>query len=376
MSARTAAFTEVVRDVSGGNAKLPQSAFQKSGVLAVVDQGQEFVAGFTDDDTCRFRSEALPVVVFGDHTKAIKYVDFPFAMGADGVKVLKPTADCDTKYLYHFLRQARIPDAGYSRHYKFLKELRVPLPPLPEQRRIAAILDKADALRAKRREAIAKLDQLLQSVFLDMFGDPATNSRNWNTASLSDLALEKMSNGIFKKNHEYSEEGTPVVWVEELFRGLEINVTKSRTIEPSKLDLDRYGLATGDLLFCRSSLKLDGIGYNNVYLGSPNAALFECHLIRLRLDENVVDPVFMNFLLRLEPMRARIKQRAKTSTMTTIDQKGLGAVQVFVPPLNLQIRFRSELEKHTSVRGQHAVSTSLLDGLFRSLQERAFAGAL
>lgn len=196
MTLQTVRFTDVVRDVSGGNAKLPQSQFQPSGSLAVVDQGQSFVAGYTDKMAYQFRSESLPVIVFGDHTKAIKYIDFPFAMGADGVKVLKPLDMCDPKYLYHYLRQAKIPDAGYSRHFKFLKELSIPLPPLHEQRRIAAILDKVDALRAKRREAIGKLDQLQQSVFLEMFGDPVTNPKGWQRSTFKNLIIVKSGSGL------------------------------------------------------------------------------------------------------------------------------------------------------------------------------------
>ena len=85
------------------------------------------------------------------------------------------------------------------------KKLQIPLPPLAEQKRIAAILDAADALRAKRREALAQLDTLLQSTFLDMFGDPVTNPLGWEVRSLGDLAVKKPNNGVFRRNHEYSE---------------------------------------------------------------------------------------------------------------------------------------------------------------------------
>lgn len=254
--------------------------------------------------------------------------------------------------------------------------LELPLPALPEQRRIAAILDKADALRAKRRHAIAKLDQLLQSVFLDMFGDPEANSKGWSTASLGAIAKEKMSNGIFKKKDEYSVSGMPVVWVEELFRGHKLDLSASRMFSPSNKEIENYGLLPGDILFCRSSLKLDGIAYNNVYLGPEKGALFECHLIRLRVKEHLVDPLFLNYLLRFEGVRKRIKQRAKTATMTTIDQGGLGSIEVIVPPLDLQKRFRFFLERLLEKADVQRQQAAALEALLKSLQQRAFFGAL
>jgi len=257
-----------------------------------------------------------------------------------------------------------------------LEGLEIPLPQLAEQRRIAAILDKADALRAKRREAIAKLDQLLQSVFLDMFGDPVANPKGWPTATLSSLAREKMSNGIFRKNENYSDAGLPVVWVEDLFRGHVLKLSTSRVLVPSGRDIESYGLLPGDILFCRSSLKLDGIAYNNVYLGSPNEALFECHLIRLRVREDLVDPVFLNYLLRNGGVREQIKSRAKTSTMTTIDQKGLGDVQVVIPTLKLQKEFRTALNAWTQHLEWLNMQLLSVNNLFGSLQQRAFAGML
>ena len=154
-------FLVVFKDASGGNIKTPQTEFLEEGAIPVVDQGQRLVAGFVNDRS-RVCKAKPPVIVFGDHTRAIKYVDFEFAMGADGTKVLVPKVESDTKYLYHALTAMPVPAAGYSRHYKFLKETRIPLPPLAEQKWIAGILDAADTLRAKRREALAQLDTLLQ----------------------------------------------------------------------------------------------------------------------------------------------------------------------------------------------------------------------
>ncbi|MBK9437652.1 MAG: restriction endonuclease subunit S [Chloracidobacterium sp.] len=126
----------------------------------------------------------LPVIVFGDHAKCLKFIDFPFALGADGVKVLRPKINANPKYLYYVLKSLRITDAGYSRHFKFLRRNEIPLPPLEHQRRIAEVIDRADTLRQRRLLAIQKLNTLLRSVFLDMFGDPVTNPKGWPTSNL------------------------------------------------------------------------------------------------------------------------------------------------------------------------------------------------
>lgn len=125
-------FDSVIADESGGNLKTPQSEFLPSGRYAIVDQGKALVAGYTGDESRLCRAQ-LPVIVFGDHTRCFKYVDFPFCMGADGVKVLRPKVDADVKYLYHYLRQLRLTEGGYDRHFKYLKRSSIVLPPLAEQ---------------------------------------------------------------------------------------------------------------------------------------------------------------------------------------------------------------------------------------------------
>ena len=254
-------------------------------------------------------------------------------------------------------------------------ELKISLPPLPEQRRIAAILDQADALRAKRREALAQLDSLTQSIFIDMFGDPGNNPMGWPEKKLGELIVGKPNNGIFKKNEEYGE-GMPVAWVEELFRGNAIDISESRRLQPTLKEVEQYGLRNGDVLFCRSSLKLAGIGYNNVYLGEDNKALFECHIIRVSPDKSKIASAFLNFALRMPNQRRKLFKFAKTVTMSTIDQDGLQQISLPVPPLETQELFSERLKAIDGVRRQHHATTKEFDTLFASLQHRAFRGEL
>ncbi|MFH5210180.1 restriction endonuclease subunit S [Antrihabitans sp. NCIMB 15449] len=258
---------------------------------------------------------------------------------------------------------------------RIVKQSPIPLPPLPEQRRIAAILDHADALRTKRRETLATLDELTQSIFDDMFGDPTSNPMRWPKYTLQSVAREGFSNGVFRKNGEYTTEiegSLPVIWVSELFRGNTIDTSTALRLVPEKSEIARHGLRYGDILFCRSSLKLDGIAYCNTYLGEDLEALYECHLIRLRPDLRRVNPMYMNTALRDPRIREVLKAAAKTSTMTTIDQKSLGSIQLAIPPVETQNIFASHVERIEFQKKSGGRAAAEGDALFTSLQSRAF----
>ena len=252
-----------------------------------------------------------------------------------------------------------------------LSPLKIKLPPLAEQKRIADILDKANEIKDKRELALAKLDELAQCTFIEMFGNTITNALGWDEKLIADIVLEKPNNGIFRKNDEYGD-GLPVVWVEELFRGDFLHLDESRRVLPTPSEITKYGLNYGDLLFCRSSLKLDGIGFNNVYVGEDKKALFECHLIRIRPNLNLIDPLFANFMLRTPSSRLNIKKNAKTVTMTTIDQDGLLRTKIILPPLDLQKEFSKKLKKIIDIK-RNLLEISLIDSqLSKSLQNQAF----
>ena len=129
--------------------------YKSSGSFPIVDQGQRLIAGWTDDEAGLI-STHLPVVVFGDHTRAFKYVDFPFVRGADGTQVLKPKAGIDPLFFYYACRAIELPSRGYNRHFKTLREQEIPTPPLQEQRSIAQALRRID-------DALSIQDKQLQT---------------------------------------------------------------------------------------------------------------------------------------------------------------------------------------------------------------------
>lgn len=149
-------FEQTVDVISDKSKRVKQRTYLPIGKLPVIDQGQDFIGGYTDDEELAFEGE-LPVILFGDHTRSIKYVDRPFAVGAEGVKILKPSAGFEPKYLYYLLRSLRIPSRGYSRHFQFLRKFRFPRAPEDQQKCIVAEIEKQFS---RLDEAVADLKRV------------------------------------------------------------------------------------------------------------------------------------------------------------------------------------------------------------------------
>lgn len=363
-------FNSVIADESGGNLKTPQSEYLASGRYAVVDQGKDLIAGYTDDESRLCRAQ-LPVIVFGDHTRCIKYVDFPFCMGADGVKVLRPKSEGDVKYLYHYLRQLRLPEGGYDRHFKYLKRTSVTLPPVSEQQRIAEILDKADALRANRRAALAQLDTLTQSIFLDMFGDPATNPKGWPREALTS-ACHCYSGGTPAKENEGNWVGS-LPWFspkdlkqDDLFDSEDhISEEIPMTTSLKRLPADTVAIVVRGMILAHT--------FPVSVLRVPATVNQD---LKALLPRRPIDAQFLAHCLRVQSTRALGHVSASAHGTKRLDADGLERLHVLNAPAKLQSRF-ADLVK-ISQQSQCALKTSLaeLDALFASLQDRAFRGEL
>ena len=183
-------FNEIFIDKTKYGVKIQTGEYGKQGKHIIVDQGQNQIAGYTDREDGLF--EEVPVIIFGDHTRVIKYIDQPFFLGADGVKVLRSKdGNTDYKYLYYALKNVKIPNTGYNRHFKWLKESKIEYPDIKEQRKIVRILDKVSDIIQNRKRELSQLDDLVRARFVEMFGDPITNSKL--------LPIEKIEERYFLK---------------------------------------------------------------------------------------------------------------------------------------------------------------------------------
>ena len=149
-------FEKVALPQSDKGKRIKQRDYLPSGKLAVIDQGQSDIGGYTDDESMCF-SGTLPVIIFGDHTRAVKLVNHPFAVGADGIKIFTPASDVLPKYLYYWMKSAPIENRGYGRHYQYLRKLSVPVPSLAKQQ---TIVDEIEKQFSRLDEAVANLHRV------------------------------------------------------------------------------------------------------------------------------------------------------------------------------------------------------------------------
>ena len=299
--------------------------------------------------------------------------------------IVPDSSAADTRYLFHAIA-SQVPQiismgvggAQPNISQALVKDLRVPLPPLPEQRRIAAILDQADALRAKRREALAQLDSLTQSIFIEMFGDPVSNDRKWHEVCVSDFVagFETGKSLVAADEDDQSSE----------FRVLKISAVTSLEFKPEQskaLPLDyeppeSHFVRLGDLLFSRANTA-DLIGATAlVDTASPNLVLPDKLWRFVWYKAPRAAPRFVQHLFRQTKFRFEIAQRASgtSGSMKNISQEKVFSIRVGLPPLPLQQTFATRIQSVESLKATHRAALSELDALFASLQHRAFSGEL
>jgi type I restriction enzyme S subunit len=269
---------------------------------------------------------------------------------------------------------AKMPRMVMSEFWRY----EIPLPPLSDQRRIAAILDKADALRAKRREAIAKLDQLLQSVFLEMFGDPVTNPKGWPQVRFSEL-LESIDSGTSPvcldrsaSDNEWAVLKLSAVTLCEYDPSA--NKALPEGVEPDK----SLEVKVGDLLFTRKNTR-DLVAACAFVTDTPPRLLLPDLIFRFRLKPLApVVPRYLQALLAFPGKRKDIQSLAGGSagSMPNISKAKLSNALIELPPTDLQCEFERRLKHCDLLREKQRFALAKLDATFFALQQQAFAGQL
>ncbi|MFA6376684.1 MAG: restriction endonuclease subunit S [Candidatus Paceibacterota bacterium] len=191
---------------------IKQKFFQSQGAFPVIDQSAEYIAGYTDDDKQLFKGN-LPVIIFGDHTRVIKFVDFQFVLGADGTKVITPNDDFNAKYFYYYLLSVDLKSRGYNRHYKLLRELLIPCPPKPIQRKIVRVLDGVRGEIGKQGEIVEKGKEMKKALMKKLFSEGVLGERlreteigkmpvSWLVVQLGEVTKINPRNDIVLENNE------------------------------------------------------------------------------------------------------------------------------------------------------------------------------
>lgn len=365
-------FLDVVKDITGGNRKFLGSEYETEGLYPIIDQGVTLVGGYTDSNEVVNRTKA--VVVFGDHTKALKFLDFDFCLGADGVKILQPDDMLDSKFLYYYLGMIQLPDVGYSRHYKFLKEIKIPLPPLPIQKKIADILDKADALRKKDQQLLQKYDELAQAIFIDMFGDPVKNEKGWEVKKMGEC-LDKIQIGPFGTQlHEsdYISDGVPLINPMHI-GNLKIKPNYKYSISKEKFEeLPQYHLIEGDVILARRG----EMGRCAIVTGLEAGYLCGTGSLFLKATKAKLDPHFLVYFLSRESTKESLERSAAGAIMANLNKTILQNFEIILPPIKLQITFRNSILINQQSIDLMKDNIQISESLFQSLLQQAFKGEL
>jgi len=356
-------FHEALEDCSRLAGKVPQSLCLQEGDFPVLGQGKQPVEGFTNDSGLVFRGD-LPVILFGDHTAAFKFIDRPFARGADGTKLFRPRTQClDTKFAWHFLQTAKLPDTGYDRKTKYLEGLKIPLPPLEEQRRIAAILDKSSRLAELSATAL-KLSQAAEKVlFLHCFADLPEGS-NFILEELADRRLNAIRTGPFGSqllHSEFTDSGVAVLGIDNAVNN-SFEWSKKRFISHEKYQqLQRYTVFPGDLLITI----MGTCGRAAVVPDDIPQAINTKHLCAITVDRGVVLPEYLHGYILFHPFASQyLGQRTKGAIMEGLNMTIIKEMPVFVPPLSRQLDWlaRREVVMSTEYNAKAMQASAVLLG--------------
>lgn len=321
--------------------KIKRSSYQKSGRYPIVDQSQSDIAGYTDDGSWLYTGE-LPVVVFGDHTRVIKFVDFPFCVGADGTQLLRPKNGNDIRYFYYALRNIGLANYGYERHFKYLKEEEIPVASPSEQKRIAGILSAYDELIENSQRRIRILESMARALYREWFVHfrfPGHEHRpriasplgeipqGWGVKLAKDVATVTYGFPFKSAKFNTSAVGTPVIRIRDILAGTSTTFSEEDA-EP------KYHVKNGHIL-----VGMDGDFHMSIW--SNGHAYQNQRVARFESQGGIGN--FHLFLALEKP----IKEFNKAIVGTTVAHLGdmhIKTIQLVWPPEDVRAKAREILE--------------------------------
>ncbi len=353
--------------------------YKSSGRFPIVDQGQNLIAGWTDDDGGLISTD-LPVVVFGDHTRAFKYVDFPFVRGADGTQVLKPRLGIDPLFFYYACQAIDLPSRGYNRHFRALKETEIPTPSLHEQRSIAHTLRRVDDALSLQDEQLRTLADLKRAAMRTLFtrglrGEAQKETEigpmpeSWEITTIDDVAVSTQY-GLSMRG------GTSGAYPILRMNCQEDGMVHYRDIQFVDLDpesYDKFRLRPGDLLFNRTnSIELVG---RVAIVEDDRPAVFASYLVRLVVDPNRCIPEFLNYFMNWPKTQEEIKKLASRAVgQANINATKLRTVLFPLPSTGEQREIVAVLDAIDRKIDLHRRRRAAFEELFKALLHKLMTG--
>lgn len=340
-------FEQAADVVSDKGKRVKQGAYLLTGKIPVIDQGQEMIGGYTDEEGMAFDDE-LPVILFGDHTRSLKYVDKRFAVGAEGVKILRPREGCVPKFFYYLLRSLQIPSRGYSRHFQFLRKFHLPLAPEEQQKRIVAEIEKQFS---RLDEAVANLQRVRRSLtryYASLLSEVVGSDQELCAqVTVGSLLREPIVNGLSVKE---SATPTPVRALRlSAMTTTELNFADHRFLPIEASKVEDIVVKQGDFFVSRGNGSLSLVGRGVTAQTPPFPVIFPDTMMRLRFaDAEVARWVAMLWPSR--HVRSQIEQRVKTTAgIYKMAQPQVASITLPMPPLAKRQMLVAEVDRRLSI---------------------------
>ena len=370
--------------------------YSDKGIYPVIDQGDKLVAGYIDEIESIYKGE-VPIIIFGDHTRNIKYIDFDFAVGADGTKILKPVEQLDSMFFFYYIKSLSIPDFGYSRHYKVLKKLETPLPPLPEQKRIVAklgtIFSNIDNLKTRLDKIPTLLKNFRQAVLTQAVTGKLTEEwrlsagqagvrkelGGWEDLKLINLINGTPKNGAYYPRHLYGN-GTRIIRIDTFYDGKLKNWDLVQKVQITEVDKEIYELKNEDILINRVN-SIQYLGKCMLVDSLPEHCIFESNMMRVRLNRSIAYPKYIRTFLTSPIGLKELRKKAKHAVnQASINQQDVKAVEIRLPPLEEQTEIVNRVEslftKADAIEKAYNTLKAKTDTLPQAVLAKAFKGEL
>jgi type I restriction enzyme S subunit len=285
------------------------------------------------------------------------------------------------EYLFYFVRSQRFVDAlaglVAGALYPAVTDSQVldqelPLPSLSEQRRIVDLLSRAEGIVRLRRQARQKVAALIPAIFVDMFGDPATNPKGLDVVSLGDVLASADYGSSAKAGDE--EIGLPMIRMGNVDYSGNVDLAALKYVDLPPAEVARFGLKDGDILFNRTNSK-ELVGKTGLWIGDREAILAS-YFIRLRVDERLARPFFVWAFMNTPHMKRVLFDTARGAIgQANINSRELRAFRIPLPALDVQVRFEARCRDVLALRAQQDQATARAEAAFQALLARAFSAA-
>ncbi|MDB6262888.1 restriction endonuclease subunit S [Lactobacillus amylovorus] len=356
-------FDEVFVDKTRLGKKIPKEEYKKKGKYIIIDQGKDKIAGFTDNEDGIFTD--VPTIIFGDHTRIIKYIDKPFFLGADGVKVLKSKINnANYKYLYYALKAAYIPNTGYNRHFKWLKKVSINYPSFEKQKRIVKLLDNLSEVKNKKNEELKLCDTLIKARFVEMFGDPQGDHSKWKKSTIKECCTLK-SGKTLSKDIENEGGNIPYVKVKDMNNRSNTTYITTSSRFVSNKTAGKGIFPIGTVIFPKRG---GAIGTNKKRLTKVSICA-DLNIMGVVPDITKVNPQYLFAYFNTIDLRTF----NNGSSIPQINNKDIDPLNINLPPLSLQNDFAAFVKQVDKSKVAIQKSLDETQILFDSLMQKYFS---